>query len=199
MHDQILHRLRQDHRNIEPLLCILNRQFQRLAFEAADYELVERILIYLADYPDRYHHPFEELLMERLRVRRPEASETLITIHEHHVQLASEGVRLQQMLHDIIVGTPVSRELLRARGQGYVSLYRQHFRDEECSLFPRLAEALTPADWLQVTTTFQWCLNPLFDDTSTGVYRDLRDRIELELRTPLPAAGTGYCPHCAEG
>lgn len=198
MHEQILSRLRRDHRNIEALLGILHLQLQHLRHaDYPDVQLMVDIVDYLMEYPDRYHHPFEDLVMARLRALSPRASEMIEVVQAQHEELACLGTRLQQLLHDSVAGSLVSRNELTATGQRYIRLYLRHFSDEEQLLFPHLAAALRPADWLQVTAQFQWSLDPLFDDSSNATYRDLRNRIELELGNTLPPNEPGYCPHCA--
>jgi hemerythrin-like domain-containing protein len=67
--------LRQEHRNIEKLLRVLERElnvFDR--GERPDYEVVLAVIDYFKDYPDICHHPKEDLKVSRsvtLAQRRP--------------------------------------------------------------------------------------------------------------------------------
>ena len=54
---ELIEILREDHRNIETLLLVLERElniFDRA--EQPDYEVVQAIIDYFRDYPDRCHH-----------------------------------------------------------------------------------------------------------------------------------------------
>jgi hemerythrin-like domain-containing protein len=55
--------LRQEHRNIEKLLRVLERQFRVFDCGARpNYEVILRIIEYFKDYPDSCHHPKEDVI-----------------------------------------------------------------------------------------------------------------------------------------
>jgi len=65
--------LRQEHRSIESLLRVLERElgvFDR--GERPDYEVVLAVIDYFEDYPDKCHHPKEDIgrviLLQRRRL-----------------------------------------------------------------------------------------------------------------------------------
>src|SRR5262245_54373608 len=67
--------LRQEHRNIEKLLVVLEQElsvFYRA--ERPDYELIKAVITYFAVYPDTYHHPLENIIFEKLKARDPAAA-----------------------------------------------------------------------------------------------------------------------------
>jgi hypothetical protein len=60
--------LRQEHCNIESLLCVLERELS--VFDRGDrpnYELVLAAIDYFKDYPDSCHHPKEDMIFEALK------------------------------------------------------------------------------------------------------------------------------------
>ena len=62
--------LRQEHRNIEKLLRVLERElsvFDR--GERPDYEVVLAVIDYFTDYPDTCHHPKEDMIVAKLKAR----------------------------------------------------------------------------------------------------------------------------------
>src|SRR5215475_10644110 len=64
----IIQGLRQEHRNIESLLRVLERElsvFDR--GERPDYEVVLAVIDYFKDYPDCCHHPKEDMIVEKLK------------------------------------------------------------------------------------------------------------------------------------
>src|SRR6202051_3979827 len=69
---ELIEILREDHRNIETLLLVLEREldiFDRA--EQPDYEVVQAIIDYFRDYPDRCHHPKEDAVFAKLKTRDP--------------------------------------------------------------------------------------------------------------------------------
>jgi hypothetical protein len=64
----VMRSLREDHRNLAKLLDLLEREVKRFdEAGAVDYELMQSIVAYCLDYPDKVHHPREDRLLERLR------------------------------------------------------------------------------------------------------------------------------------
>ena len=79
---------RADHANFARLLNFVERQL--LAFhlgELLDYPLLLAILYYLRDYPDRVHHPREDVAFARLVERDP----TLQLLYDSLESLAASG------------------------------------------------------------------------------------------------------------
>ena len=64
--------LRQEHRNIEKLLRVLERELS--VFDRGDrpnYEAVLGVIDYFKDYPNSCHHPKEDIIFEKLKSRDP--------------------------------------------------------------------------------------------------------------------------------
>jgi hemerythrin-like domain-containing protein len=76
--------LRQEHRNIESLLRVLEREltlFDR--GERPDYEVVLAIIDYFRDYPE------EDMIVEKIKARDPVATATIGNLEAEH----GEGTR----------------------------------------------------------------------------------------------------------
>lgn len=175
---EILDRLQQDHKQINGLLQILERQFRSIGRgDRPDYELMHQILHYLTHYPDRYHHVVEELLFERLAQRQPAAKPVLHALHDQHDHLTQAGSTLRSRINDVLNGVTLKRAELQQRGRHYLREYREHLEYEEQYIFARLSDELTAADWLALTTTFAWHTDPLYADEVAAEYRLLADRL----------------------
>ena len=65
---ETLHRLHDDHAIMGRLLNALDRQLDVFENgETPDYELIGGILDYCLQFPDRYHHPKEDAILERIK------------------------------------------------------------------------------------------------------------------------------------
>ena len=88
----ILAILRQDHINMLRLLDALERQIETFAGDRQpDFDIVSAIAEYVLGYPDRFHHPVEDLVLAELRQRDASAarpSDGLEGEHERIGQLA---------------------------------------------------------------------------------------------------------------
>ena len=82
---QILDILREEHRNIEKLLLVLERElgvFNRA--ERPDYHVVQSVIEYFQDYPDSCHHPKEDMIFEKLKARDPTAAASVGDLEAEH-------------------------------------------------------------------------------------------------------------------
>ena len=71
----VIELLRQEHRNIEKLLLVLERELGVFARgDRPDYEVVHAVIGYFQVYPDTYHHPLEDMVFEKLKVRNSSAA-----------------------------------------------------------------------------------------------------------------------------
>src|ERR1700726_820799 len=88
----IIERLSQEHRNIEKLLAILERELEVFdRGDRPDYEVVRAVISYFEVYPELYHHPQEDLVFAKLRTRDPVAAAKVGDLAgEHHK--GAEGV-----------------------------------------------------------------------------------------------------------
>jgi hemerythrin-like domain-containing protein len=67
---EIIEDLRQEHRNIEELLRVLERELSLFdRGDRPDYEVVLAVIDYFKDYPDSCHHPKEDIVIEKFRGR----------------------------------------------------------------------------------------------------------------------------------
>ena len=82
----IIERLSQEHRNIEKLLAILERELEVFdRGDRPDYEVIRAVISYFEVYPEVYHHPQEDLVFAKLRTRDPVAAAKVGDLaHEHH-------------------------------------------------------------------------------------------------------------------
>src|SRR5437899_10583239 len=105
--------LRQEHRNIEKLLLVLERELSVFARgergERPDYEVVHAVIAYFQVYPDAYHHPPEDMVFEKLKVRDPAAAANIGDLAADH-RRGAEGLR---RVARAVEGVLADRELLR--------------------------------------------------------------------------------------
>ena len=82
----IIERLSQEHRNIEKLLAILERELEVFdRGDRPDYEVIRAVISYFEVYPEVYHHPQEDLVFAKLRTRDPVAAAKVGDLaREHH-------------------------------------------------------------------------------------------------------------------
>ena len=77
--------LRQEHRNIEKLLHVLEQELS--VFDRGDrpnYEVIVGVIDYFKDYPDSCHHPKEDMIFDKLKSRDPAAAAKIGDLRIEH-------------------------------------------------------------------------------------------------------------------
>ena len=166
-----------DHRNFARLLDLIEQQFN--AYEAGkhpDYELMRSAVHYLRHYPDRFHHPREDVAFRRLVQRDPQLRSDIEWCIREHALIAEAGEKLLNCLNQIIAGDEVERTGLKVAAGTYLAYYRHHLAVEEHQIIPRAVELLTPDDWAAVSDIAAEP-DPLFGTEVDARYSELRRRI----------------------
>jgi hemerythrin-like domain-containing protein len=171
--------LRLEHWNLSRLLGVIEEQATLAdAGEPMDEELLRLAAEYFCDFPDRCHHPKEDLVYQLL-VKRDPAARTelrdLLADHRHLHDLAqafAETVR--PTAGNCAIAEPAAREGIVQ----FTQHYRQHMRLEEERFFRLAEERLSRDDWDLLDFTMFDEDDPLFDNATERRFAGLRGRIE---------------------
>jgi hemerythrin-like domain-containing protein len=170
-----------DHVNFARLLNLLERQLAAFhAGEQPDYALMRDIIHYLRHYPDRFHHPREDVAFARLVERDPALELQLARRLQEHRVIAAAGERLLEVLEGAAEGALIERHAVEAAAATYLVYYRHHLAAEEQEVIPRAAQLLTSSDWAAVVAAAPGGFDPLFGEAFEARYSELRRQIGLE-------------------
>ena len=89
----IIELLSREHRNIERLLAVLEHELD--IFDRADrpdYEVIRAIIAYFEVYTEMYHHPQEDRVFAKLKIRDPGAAARVGDLAREH-QKGAERLR----------------------------------------------------------------------------------------------------------
>lgn len=170
-----------EHRGFLRLLDLFERQLGGFHSGARpDYDLMLDIVTYLRFFPDRHHHPREDVAFERLLRHDADLQPAVNRLLQEHRVIALAGAELHALLSDANAGALVARERIEAAAATYLVYYRHHIQKEEREIMPRAAALLTEADWAAVAHAVPGGADPLFGAEADARYRELRRQIELE-------------------
>src|SRR5271157_2236694 len=134
--------LREEHRNIGRLLRALDHQIEIFAkSEAPDYYVIVGVADYFLDYPDRCHHPKEDLIASKLREADPAAAATVGDLSGEHRALHRRARRFRETVSALLNDTDIPRLLIVDAARDFIDAQHLHLRKEEESFFP-LADRL---------------------------------------------------------
>jgi len=156
--------LLEEHRNIDKLLLVLEQELEVFdRSKGPDYEIMQAAIQYFQDYPENCHHPKEDMVFEKLKLRDP-ATATRIgeTEAEHQVE-ADRLRRFAQAVDDILAGREFLRQDFHKIVRDFIEHQRQHMDKEERLLFPAAVNSLRPEDWADIDARLNDQKDPLFN------------------------------------
>lgn len=174
----VIEHLYREHRNIQKLLGVLERELE--VFDAGarpDYEVIRTIIGYFEVYPALYHHPQEDAVLTKLQLRKPAAAAKVGDLAREH----KEGNERLRKVVQAVDGVLADRELVRKNVdtivRNFIDSERRHMEMEERYFFPAAAEALLPQDWVDIAAAVTAHQDPLFSDVAEERFEGLRAHI----------------------
>lgn len=167
-----------EHRHFARLLNLLEQQVA--AFHVDDgpnYQLMLDVVSYLRYFPDRYHHPREDVAFARLAKRDPALKPLLDQLLQEHRVIAASGSELLKYLEQVVEDVMVERATVEAAAATYLVYYRRHLAQEDRDIVSRAEQLLTPQDWEAVMAAIPAGADPLFGEDFEPRYRELRRQI----------------------
>jgi hemerythrin-like domain-containing protein len=161
----IVDRLRQEHRNIEKLLLVLEQELSLFARGGRpDYEVIRAVIAYFEIYPDGYHHPQEDIVFKKLKARDPATAESVGDLGAEHRSGAERLRRVAEAVEGVLMGREILRQTVDGIIRDFIARERQHMVMEERVFFPAAIKALRPQDWAEIASTLTDQKDPLFSE-----------------------------------
>lgn len=140
--------LRREHRNIESLLHVMERELAVFAGgDRPDYDVIRGVIDYFKDYPDLCHHPREDLVFEKLKLRDPTAARKIGDLDGAHREGARRLHRVAETVDAVLQDQEVLRQSVDDIVRDFIDHQRDHIAMEERLFFPAALNALRAADW----------------------------------------------------
>ena len=193
---RIIETLLEEHRNIEELLLVLERElnvFDR--DERPDYEIIQAIISYFQDYPDCCHHPKEDMVFEKLKARDPVAVESIGDLEAEHQNERQRLCRVADTIRNILTGRDVQRQTFDDVMRDFIKHERKHMEMEERFLFSTAINVLRPEDWAGIDARWSDWKDSMFNVAFEEKGQSLRERIlqwQRENRDNSKATGADW-------
>lgn len=174
----ILDVLKAEHKGMAKVLKVLEEELSTFEKgDAPDYELILMALDYLQDFPEKVHHPKEDLIYRQLASKREDIVTELADLEAEHREIAALVAGFRQVVDRILEEEEVSREVLLQRGQDLLNTHWAHMREEEERFFPISDRCLGPADWAEISLEASDVADPVFAARESSHFESLRKRI----------------------
>ena len=172
----VIETLHEEHKNTARLLNAMENQIERLATESnPDYDLLQSIANYFCDYPDRCHHPKEDVIFRQLRARHPPEAATVGDLAKEHRDAHARVSHFRDNIQAILRDQILSRESVLTAGRSFIDAEREHMRMEEELLFPLAVSVLDEEDWRSIGGNLRQRQDPLFGEFVEEDFKILRE------------------------
>lgn len=176
--------LRAEHRHIATVMQLFSDQLQAIETgETVDAHVVFEVMDYMATWPDRYHHPREDLIYNRVAELDKKAADDVDTLQRDHDFAARRG---QELLKDIelwredeLKGSAVVKA-----GREYIGHMYEHMNVEEKVVFPHIESVLSLEDWRELSEDDQLraISMPVFGPRVQREFRNMSRRLRRGVR-----------------
>lgn len=174
----IIQILLEEHRNIDRLLLVLEHELEVFdRSEEPDYEILQAVIQYFQDYPENCHHPKEDMVFEKLKMRDPAAAERVGDAEAEHKIETERLRRLVEAVEEILAGREFLRQTFHDVVYDFIKHQRQHMDKEERLLFPAAVNGLRPDDWAEIDARLSDRKDPLFNGVIETKFQALQRMI----------------------
>jgi hemerythrin-like domain-containing protein len=174
----IIQILLEEHRNIDKLLLVLEHELEVFdRSEEPDYEILQAVIQYFQDYPENFHHPKEDMVFEKLKVRDPAAANRIGDVEAEHQVETMRLRRLVEAVEEILAGREFLRQTFHDVVHDFIEHQRQHMDKEERLLFPAAVKGLRPDDWAEIDARLNDRKDPLFNGVIETKFQALQRMI----------------------
>ena len=175
---KIIDTLREEHRNIEALLLVLEQELAVADRDGRpDYEIIQAVIGYFQDYPDCCHHPKEDMIFAKLKERAPVAAANLGDLEAEHRDEGKRLRRVADMVRGILTGHEVLRQAFDETIRDFIECERKHMEMEERFFFSTAANALRAEDWAGIDASWSDWKDSMFNVAFEEKCQSLRERI----------------------
>ncbi len=147
--------------------------------ERPDYQLLQAVIKYCKEFPDRCHHPKEDMILQLVRQRDPAAAARTGDLEAEHAEEERRLRRFSRVIDSILIDRELERQIFD-KVRDFIAFERRHAELEERLLFPAALVALRPEDWASLDAHLDDAQDPLFNGTMQEEYASLRQKLRWE-------------------
>jgi len=142
--------LRAEHDHMATVMKLFAEQLVAIeSGELVDTHVVYEIMDYMVTWPDRFHHPREDLIYSRVAEVDEAMLDDVDTLQRDHDKTAKVGRSLLRDIERWRLGE-VTGAVVVKNGRAYIDHIHEHMNLEESLVFPRIEATLTLQDWREL-------------------------------------------------
>ena len=183
----IMKALRAEHRHMATVMQLFADQLKALEEgQYADGHVVFEIMDYMVTWPDRYHHPREDLIYCRVAELDPKAADEVDSLQRDHDRTATVGRELLQTIESWREGA-IAAETVIEQGRAYIDHTYEHMNIEEKVVFPHIESILSLEDWRELAEDDQLraVSDPVFGPRVQREFRNMARKMRRRVRNTV--------------
>jgi hemerythrin-like domain-containing protein len=139
-----------EHRHMTTMLKLLEKQLDLIERDGnVDAHVIYETMDYMTRYPDRFHHPREDVIYQRAAELSSDLADSVDTLQRDHDHMAKTGSEALQQVADWQKGECTGDSVVEA-GRTYISELFRHMEVEEKLVFPQIESTLSISDWREL-------------------------------------------------
>lgn len=180
----LLRALYAEHRHIANVMRLFTEQLDAIEAGAlVDTHVVYEIMDYMVTWPDRFHHPREDLIYGRVAELDAAVADNVDSLQRDHDYMAKTG---QEVLRNIQLWRDgeLTGGLLVKGGRDYVQHMYEHMNSEEKLVFPQIDGVLGAGDWaeLEQDDRLRPVVDPVFGQRVQREFRNMARKLRSSVR-----------------
>ena len=163
----IMQQLNNDHRHMAKVLNYLNYRLRKshdINSAAPELWVLLAVLDYIQVYPERWHHPAEDLIFKRLAEYCPESAHHVEIIEEEHEQLENMTNAMLELCNGFLDDKEQAIKSMRLIMLCYLDMQQKHMHRENDTLYPLIEQHFNDNDWQAIEKAMPMIDDPLFGD-----------------------------------
>lgn len=176
--------LRAEHRHIARIMQLFSEQLELVSNgEMVDTQVIYEVMDYMVLWPDRFHHPREDLIYGRVAELDATAADNVDSLQREHDEMAVRGRQVLEAIIGWREGRVAGTEVVE-RGGYYVQRMHEHMRSEEELVFPQIEAILSHDDWRELIQQdrLRPVRDPVFGPRIEREFRNLARKLRRGVR-----------------
>lgn len=175
-----LEKIHQEHKDLGHVLTCLKDSVKALrdGKTASRLELIQSALYYVRMFPERFHHPKEEMyLFAALRKRTQAFAPVLDELKAQHEAGDRQIGEVETALKHYEADPTSQYEAFAQVADAFVAQQFAHMKKEENEVLPLAEDTLLPEDWEAIDQAFRSNADPMFGENLEVAYHALHNHI----------------------
>ena len=172
-----LESLYKDHDNLRRLLYL----FEQLLIDifrgsSQDYQKLQRILVYIQEYPERVHHPAEDAMFSVILTNNTcsrRFREDINTLMKDHSEIEGITRNAIEAIESQLISTQPDISSIGTFLSTLLNRQRSHLLFEEMDIYPHITSYVDNEDWETVSALCPGDEDPIFGDSVKTGYEDI--------------------------